>query len=487
MLYQINTRVTLQEVAQGKPATLDALPDRLFDHLADLGFQWVWLLGVWQTGPMGRDVSRTRPEWQAGYREALPDLRPEDVTGSPFAVTAYACHADFGGDDALARTRERLSKRGLKLMLDFVPNHVALDHPWAEARPEWLVHGSEDELRDKPQNWTRRHGRVLAHGRDPYFDGWPDTLQLNYFHPGLQAAMRAELASVAKKADGARCDMAMLLLPDVFSNTWGEKAKPADGTAADATDFWPAAVSAAQRANPAFTLMAEVYWGREWDLQQQGFAYTYDKRLYDRLHHGDVAPVRDHLRATMDFQNHCARFLENHDEPRAAATFAPERHPAAAAVTYLTPGLKFFYDGQFEGRKARAHIHLGRRASEAVDERTRAFYPRLLAVLRREEVARGEWRMLACKRAWGDNPTSENYLAFLWKKGASRLLVAVNFGPTRGQCYAELPGDLGGRNWELVDLLSEAKFMRKGDSLAREGLYLDEPAWGVRAFELVGK
>src|SRR4051794_6081216 len=202
MLYQINTRVVLGELARGRSAgglSLDTFPDSLWPTLADQGFQWVWLLGAWQTGARGREVSRTFPAWQAGFREVLPDLRPEDVTGSPFAVTAYACHRDFGGDEALARIRARLKKHGLKLMLDLVPNHVALDHPWATEHPEWLIHGAEDDLAAKPQNWTRIEGRILAHGRDPYFDGWPDTLQLNYFHPGLQAAMRAELASIAKR------------------------------------------------------------------------------------------------------------------------------------------------------------------------------------------------------------------------------------------------------------------------------------------------
>src|SRR4051812_17911257 len=299
MLYQINTRVVLGEIGGGRPATLDAFPDRLWDELAERGFRWVWLLGVWQTGARGREVSRTFPAWQAGFREVLQDLRREDITGSPFAVTSYTCHSDFGGEEALARVRERLGRRGLKLMLDLVPNHVALDHPWATEHPEWFIHGTERDLADKPQNWTQIGGRILAHGRDPYFDGWPDTLQLNYFHPGLKAAMREQLASIAKRCDGVRCDMAMLLLSEVFSRTWGEKARPADDAAPDTTDFWPAAVSGAQRVNPEFTLMAEVYWDLEWALQQQGFGFTYDKRLYDRLREGHAEPVRGHLRGDL--------------------------------------------------------------------------------------------------------------------------------------------------------------------------------------------
>src|SRR5262245_29801127 len=117
MLYQINTRVVLGEI--GASSALADIPDRLWDDLAAKGLRWVWLLGVWQTGPAGREVSRTFPAWQAGFREALTDLHNEDIVGSPFAVRSYTASSDFGGEPALAQLRQRLQKRGLKLMLDF--------------------------------------------------------------------------------------------------------------------------------------------------------------------------------------------------------------------------------------------------------------------------------------------------------------------------------------------------------------------------------
>ena len=121
--------------------------------------------------------------------------------------------------------------------------------------------------------------------------------------------------------------------------------------------------------------MAEVYWDLEWTLQQQGFDYTYDKRLYDRLRDGHARPVREHFCAGLDYQNKMARFLENHDEPRAAAAFPPGMHEAAAVITFLSPGLRFFHQGQFEGRKKRISPHLCRGPCEPVD-------PKLAAVLR---------------------------------------------------------------------------------------------------------
>src|SRR6267142_4263995 len=202
-LYQINTRVWLTELSRqlGRATTLDDIPDAELDRLAEKGFDFIWLLSVWQTGPQAQQVSRNNPEWRKEFHETLPDLRDDDIPGSGFAITGYTVHASLGGDAALARLRERLRKRGLRLMLDFVPNHTALDHPWVEEHPEYYVRGTEEDLVRAPQNYTRvkRKGGdlVLAHGRDPYFPGWSDTLQLNYANAATQKAMAGELLRIA--------------------------------------------------------------------------------------------------------------------------------------------------------------------------------------------------------------------------------------------------------------------------------------------------
>jgi glycosidase len=289
-LYQINTRVWLTELAQarGRRATLDDIADAELDRVARMGFDWVWLLSVWRTGAAGQRVSRTQPDWRHEFKETLPDLREEDIAGSGFAITGYTVHPDLGGDVALARIRQRLQSRGLRLMLDFVPNHTALDHPWVEEHPEYYVSGTDLDRTRAPQNYTwvkRMHGELLlAYGRDPYFAGWPDTLQLDYSKPATQQAMVGELLKIGGQCDGVRCDMAMLVLPDVFERTWARKAEP----------FWPTATARVREKFPGFTFMAEVYWDLEWTMLQQGFDYAYDKRLYDRLREGHARPPREH-------------------------------------------------------------------------------------------------------------------------------------------------------------------------------------------------
>jgi hypothetical protein len=492
-LYQIHTRIWLRELARdlARPVGLGEVPDAQLAHLGAFGFDWVWLLGVWQTGAAGRKVSLLNPEWQGGYALDLPGFTDADVCGSPFAVQSYTVHADHGSNDSLLRLRHRLRERGIRLLLDFVPNHTAIDHPWVGEWPDFYVQGDQEDLTRAPLSYrlaaTERGPRVLAHGRDPYFPAWRDTFQLNYRHPVLREAMIEELLKVAVLCDGVRCDMAMLLLPNVFLRTWGDKALPRDGTPPVDRPFWPEAISRVRTHFPEFVFMAEVYWDLEWELLQQGFDYTYDKRLYDRLRGGDVAGVRAHLGAPLDFQKHCVRFLENQDEHRAAAEFPPAKHRAAAVVTFLTPGLRFFEDGQLEGRHAKTNLHLCRRRDEAPDKELAEFYNRLLNVLRREEVRAGRWRLRECRPSWENNATHEEFVACSWEGGdGRRLLVAVNYAAGPGQCFVPLDWpDLHGRRFVLRDLLGPAQYERDGDDLAKRGLYLDLPGWGHHVFETV--
>jgi hypothetical protein len=481
-LYQINTRVWLTERSRalGRAATLDDVPDEELDRLARAGYDWIWLLSVWRTGPAGQRVSRANPEWRHEFEVTLPDLREEDIAGSGFAITGYTVHPGLGGDAALGRLRERLRQRGLSLMLDFVPNHTALDHPWVEDHPEYFVPGTELDRVRAPQNyvWVQRAQgqRLLAHGRDPYFPGWPDTLQLDYSNAATQEAMLGELVKVSGQCDGVRCDMAMLVLPDVFERTWGRRAPP----------FWPRATQRVRERVPGFRFMAEVYWDLEWTMLQQGFDYAYDKRLYDRLREGHARPVREHLHAGLDYQSKLARFLENHDEPRAAAAFAPGMREAAAIVTYLSPGLRFLHQGQLDGRRKRISPHLVRAPAEPIDEACHRFYDRLLAVLRLPSVRDGQWRLLECVPAWERNWTWDGFMAWCWEgKDGSRVLIAVNYAGNQGQCYVRLPFDgLRGHSIRLQDRMSPAVYDRSGDDLTTGGLYLDLPAWGYHAFEL---
>ncbi|HQR07155.1 MAG TPA: alpha-amylase family glycosyl hydrolase [Gemmatales bacterium] len=484
-LYQFNTRVWLTALSRklGHEATLDDISDADLDLLAHQGFDWVWFLSVWQTGVAAQQVSRTNPEWRKEFEQTLPDLIDKDIGGSGFAVTGYIVHTSLGGDAALARLRTRLARRGMRLLLDFVPNHMALDHPWIHAHPDYFVEGTELQLAQAPRNYTRIKTKIgnllLAHGRDPYFPGWSDTLQLNYANPALQQAMIDTLVKIAGQCDGVRCDMAMLVLPEVFQRTWGLTSEP----------FWPRAIQRVRQLSPSFCFIAEVYWDLEWVLQQQGFNYTYDKRLYDRLGHRQARSAREHLQADMNYQNKMVRFLENHDEPRAATTFPDDVHQAAAVITFLSPGLRFFHQGEFEGRKTRISPHLVRGPDEPVNATLLQFYEKLLNILKQKIVREGTWQLLTCAAAWQGNETWDRFLSYSWNDNSNqRVIVVVNYSPQQSQCYVKLPFvDLTGKQWHLRDLMSDVVYDRDGNDLVSRGLYLDVPGWFMHVFLLTAQ
>jgi hypothetical protein len=491
-VYQVNTRLRLRELSRrlGRPATFDDESDDDLDRLASLGVDWVWPLGVWQTGCAGREVARRQARRREDLTALLPDLSDDDILPSPFAVQGYTVHPDFGGDAALARFRERLRRRGLRLMLGFIANHTALDHPWVQEHPEYYVTGEEADLARQPGNYWRaptRHGpRILAHGRDPNFPAWPDTAQLDYRSPALRKAVTAELTRVAGLCDGVHCAMAMLLLPDVFRGVWGDRPSPGDRTAPVDTSFWAEAIASARAAHPDCLFAAEAYWGLERPLQQDGFDYTYDKWLYDRLRERDAGAIRDLICADTERHHKSVHFLENVREPRAASVFPPEVHRAAAVITFLVPGMSLVHDGQLDGLRQWVPPYLGRRPNERPDPALRAFYLRLLECVRRPEVRDGTWRFLECRPSWERNPTWRQFVAFAWEgEGGGRVLVTVNYGYTQGQCYVRLPwSDLPGRPFVLQDFLSRVSYERDGSDLADRGLYLDVPEWHCHVFDV---
>jgi glycosidase len=484
VLYEINTWVWLHELttAAGSRVTLATVPDRELQRLANLGIDGVWLMGVWQRSPRGREIASSLPDLTAEYRRALPDFMPEDVVGSPYAVRGYHVDAAFGGSGALAALRERLRRFGLLLILDFVPNHLALDHPWVSEYPERFVHGSEDQLTREPHNYftsvVRDVPYVFAHGRDPNYGGWTDTVQLDYRRRDTRQAMCDLLVSVAAQCDGVRCDMAMLASSDVFLRTWGGEFDPPDA------EFWSEAIDHTRRRVPGFMMIAEVYWNLEYRIQQLGFDYAYDKRLYDRLAGGDAEGVRAHLSASVEYQRRLTRFIENHDEPRAIAALGRDRSRAAAVVALTIPGMRLVHDGQIEGRRIRIPVQLGRRPWEPVDREIEAHYAHLLSALDDRVFHEGAWQQLHPQPA-GTSDSFKRFLAHQWTAHDARRLIVVNWSAEQAQCL--LPLDLpaqAGVSWRLIDLLGPASYLRDGGELSKPGLYLDMPAYGYHLFDL---
>jgi glycosidase len=479
-IYEINTWVWLDELSRrlGRPVDLASVPAQEWEAIAGLGFDVVWLMGVWERSPAGIAIALQNEALFESFRAALPDVAREDVVGSPYCVRDYAVAQRLGGPPALAAARTALASHGLGLLLDFVPNHVAPDHPWTSVHPEYFIGGSVDDLARDPASFVRVGDRVLANGRDPYFPAWPDVVQLNAFSPELRSAVVDTLGRIAAQCDGVRCDMAMLMMNDIFERTWGERAGPRP-----ADDYWPTVIPAVRSGYPGFTFIAEAYWDLEYALQQQGFDYCYDKRLYDRLEHEGAESVGGHLSGDLGYQHQLVRFLENHDEPRAAATFpGPKEHAAAVTVLSQT-GARLVHEGQLDGRRVRLPVFLARRPDEEADPELRGFYERLLAALGDPVFRDGDWQ-LGERGGWDGNGTWRQLLAWGWRGGDARKLVVVNLGETPAAGQVSLPwDDLRGTTWHLADASSGAVYERSGDDL-RDGLYVALDPWGWHLFDM---
>jgi hypothetical protein len=483
VIYEINTAVWLADLSRAarRRVTLADVPDSAWDDVTPAGVDAVWLMGVWERSPAGLALANADAALQASFRTALPDLRPDDVTGSPYCVRQYVVDGTFGGPEALAAARAALAGRGVRLILDYVPNHVAPDHPWVRSHPGLFVNGTEVDIRAEPASWMRAGGHVLAHGRDPYFPPWPDVVQLDAFSPAMRAATAQTLGDIADQCDGIRCDMAMLLTNQVFAKTWGGHAGPEPDQ-----EFWPTVIAGLRSKHPETVLIAEAYWDMEWTLQQQGFEFCYDKRLYDRITGGDTSGVRDHLRAGLDYQSRLVRFLENHDEPRLAGRLPGDEGRAAAVTIATLPGAVLWHEGQFEGRRVRPPVFLSRRPSEPPDPALADWYRRLLATVDGHHVRAGPWQLLEAT-GWPDNDSCRNLLAWSWAgdDGDGRHVVVVNLSGRRSQGRIRLDwDDLPGRGWRLSDLLDDRVFERHGDELAGPGLFVDLPPWGSHLLAL---
>ena len=471
VIYEINTAVWLTQLSgqHGRPVTLANVTAADWAEVTPSGVDAVWLMGVWERSPVGRSLALSNPQLMDSFREALPDLSPADVIGSPYCVRRYIVDESFGGTEALAAARATLAEGGVRLVLDYVPNHVAPDHPWTSTRPELFVQGGPDDLAAGPDAWLSVAGHVFAHGRDPYFPPWPDVVQLDAFAPELRTATVQTLTAIADQCDGIRCDMAMLMMNSVFAKTWGGRTGNAP-----TEEFWPTVIAQLRQRHSEIMLIAEAYWNLERDLIGQGFDRCYDKRLYDRVIARDISGVRDHLRADLGYQSHMVRFLENHDEPRVAARLPEGVERAAAVAVGTLPGATLWHEGQFEGRRVRPPVFLSRRPAEPADAGLDQWYRRLLGAVGANGVRTGTWRLLE-PTGWPDNMSCRQLLAWSWSQadGRARHLVVVNLSDRRADCQIPLDWpELPGRTWQLHDLLTDVVYERDGAGLGSPGLYV---------------
>jgi hypothetical protein len=459
LLFEASARLWLRRLSadEERPLSLSSVPDRYLRAISDR-FDLLWLMGVWRRSPAAKEQALATRGIVEACDAALPGWKSADVEGSPYAVPGYELDPALGAPEELGRFRERLNALGVGLVLDFVPNHLAMDHPWTLQHPDWFVGGTDALAAAHPDLFFRTaHGAWLAHGRDPNFPPWTDTVQVDFFSSGLREGFTRELLSIARVADGIRCDMAMLGLSDVFEGVWGWAATHG---ARPPREFWAEVIERVRTDHPQFLFVAEAYWDLEPRLLELGFDYVYDKRLYDLLLSSNARAIRGHLQAQSAGIHRQVRFVENHDEQRAAVAFGRDRSRSAATAALTLPGLRLIHDGQTEGRRVHVPVQLVRQPDERPDGDLVAFYDRLLSLCSEPLLQSGDWRLLDVEPASNGNESHRDLLAWSWSLNGDWAIVVINHSgaPAHGRVCLP-PGAAGARapRWtDRLDAFSEA-------------------------------
>jgi len=479
-IYEINTWPWLISLSEKFNAqiSLKNIPNEIYNQELSL-FDVVWLMGVWERSPASKKIALAHPDLQKEFHNAVPHFKDEDVVGSPYAIYYYHVDKNIGGIEGLKEVRKKLSEYGIRLILDFVPNHVSIDSLWT-FEPNLFIQGNLDDLMAQPYNFYSISNKIFAYGRDPNFPSWTDTIQINAFSKEARKKALNTLLEIAELCDGVRCDMAMLMTNKVFNRTWGEKAGPIPKK-----EFWEDIIPNVKEKYPNFLFLAEVYWDMEWELQQQGFDFCYDKRLYERLVHSNVNKIKDHLKSEWVYQSKLLRFIENHDELRAVEKLGTEKSCAAALIALTLPGAKLIYEGQTRGFKIKIPVQLGRYPFQEENKILVDFYNKLLKSIPRREFENANWALCDIEPVGFDDSTFSNILSYIWWINDNYRLIVVNYSTNLSKAHVRIKSlNFDTHNYLFTDLLTNKTYTYNGEDLYKHGLYIELNAWNGHIFSI---
>lgn len=483
-IYEINARVFVKRYSED--ASLNDVPDEYWDELSKKKFEYVWLLGVWKICESVIEKYCFEEELVRSYNKALKGWRRRDVIGSPFSIDYYELNSQLGDMQTLIELKKKLNDRGLKLILDLSPNHFGADSKLIRENPEIFLEVDKSLYVNDSHTYFKPYEdfeRYFAHGRDPFFPAWQDTIQVNFFSNQAREYFKKILTEIINYCDGVRCDMAMLALNNIFKNTWAGVLEK-KGWEQPEEEFWSEIISYIKNNNKDFIFIAEAYWDLEWDLQQLGFDYSYDKKLTDRLRYETSREIHDHLLAENEYQKKSLRFIENHDEDRAITAFGKEKSKAASVIISTIQGMRFYHNGQFEGKKIRLPLQLGREPEEPVIQGIKNFYKKLIDITTHDIFKNGEWNLLEPIPSWEGNNSYTNILAWEWRLKNNRRIILVNYSDILSTCRLKfdvtgLPDD-----FQIIDLLNDQEYYRTTEEVFHMGLYVELKPWQSHIFSI---
>jgi glycosidase len=444
----------------------------------------IWLMGVWDNNKSVINEYCFEPELISSYNSALKDWHKEDVIGSPYSIDRYEINPVLGTRDDLLSFKKKLNDAGISLILDFVCNHFSAKSSLIWTNKEIFLFADEYIFKNDPYTFYQSPAaskEYLAHGRDPLFPPWKDTAQINFYSREARSYLTSVLIGLTDLCDGVRCDMAMLPLNNIFYNTWIGVLKKY-GFEKPEKEFWEEAISQVKIKKEDFIFIAETYWDLEWQLQNLGFDFTYDKRLTDRLVSCNIRSIKDHLNAEKSYQQKSVRFLENHDEERAIVKLGKEKSIAAAIITNTIPGIAFYFDGQCDGKKIKLPVQLGREPEEKQDEKIKEFYRNLLIITKADIFRKGDWKLLETSPVAESDFSFENLLAWEWRLEDELRIVVVNYNNSTSRCRLKFSIKSKTDEIVLTDLLNNITYKRSVKEIYEKGLFVELKSYHSHIF-----
>ena len=335
-LYQIHLRQFMKQNSYNNTFnSLRQFPIEFLDYLETLDFQYLWLMGIWQlpVNPLQRDFS-LQSFLKEKYSQINPNWKQEDIISSVFAIENYTIDQNLGTIEDYLFLKNEANKRGVKIILDFIPNHFGYYSTLTTTNPELFL--KQDD--------------ILQNGKDPNYPAWVDTAQVDYSKELTREFMIKQLIGISELCDGVRIDMAMLMLNSVFERTWGFKIN-------FESEFWSEALNIAKNNNKDFITIGECYWDLETQLLDLGFDYVYYKPFLDSLINIPPENPNSEIQNNLN-PNKLVYFLENHDEKRSASIWDLEILKTKIDALIQTSGLQLYYHGQLIGNQSHSPIQL---------------------------------------------------------------------------------------------------------------------------------
>ena len=475
ILYEISTRPWLYELSKkyNKPIKkLKDIPLEEFDNLKENGIDIVWMMGVWKLGNYGLKFDQ-----ELDFTSVLPDCTKADIIGSPYAITEYICNPEIGTNEDLLWLKKELNSRDLKLMLDFVPNHSAIDAPTA-SNPKLYIRAPKGK--ENPERYTESG---FAFGRyNNNLDPWQDVIQWNYWEEETRKIMKDNLMTVLSYADGIRCDVCGLLLNDAIGTTWKEELEYWGYTRPE-KEFWEIALAEVKEKYPNAILLAEVYEPKHIEtLTKLGIQYSYNRDVLVKLQDDNTCKdVVTYIKSVApEYWKHSAVFVENHDENRIVYNMASvDKAKAAGTIAATIGGMTFMNHGQWSGYKNKLEVHLRRGYDEMENKDVKKYYKKLMQIIQ-DPAFRGE-KLEIVENMGGKK--KDDFVAYKRIKDESFYLVVVNFSDSFG--CANIPiWDLKGKGeCSIREVINDREYLRIVENIKKEGLTVCLSPWESQIFK----